>query len=58
MVQNIKNNPAIIASCVCVNPEQDKLYGKGMRVKNGTRNGVRCTVCRSTTGLKSNAGVI
>lgn len=41
-----KQNLTIIAKCNCVNEFQDKMYGRGMRVKNSTQNGYRCTVCR------------
>lgn len=32
----------------CYSPFQDKMYGKGMRVMNELKSGVkvRCTVCR------------
>ena len=36
---------AIIEQCTCENAYQDKMYGKGMRVKNQTGSGSRCTVC-------------
>jgi len=38
-----------IKSCKCKSDFQDKIYGKGMRAKNSTNSGFRCTVCRSTT---------
>ena len=46
-----------IAQCKCVSEQQDKLYGKHMRVwnpigKNNQSNGFRCTVCGAET--KSN----
>lgn len=34
-----------IRSCSCNHEFQDKTYGKGMRVKNKTLKGCRCTVC-------------
>ncbi len=42
-----KNNTSTIAKCDCKNEYQDKLYGKGMRLKNSTGSGYRCTVCRT-----------
>ena len=46
-----------IAQCKCVSEQQDKLYGKQMRVwnpigKNNQSDGFRCTVCGAET--KSN----
>lgn len=38
-----------VKSCTCKSDFQDKMYGKGMRAKNSTNSGFRCTVCRSTT---------
>lgn len=40
--------------CSCVHEQQDKLYGKGVRVANTTAKSdgvsveVRCTVCKQT----------
>ena len=50
-----------IAQCKCVSEQQDKLYGKRMRVwnpigKNNQSDGFRCTVCGAET--KSNASSI
>ena len=50
-----------IAQCKCVSEQQDKLYGKRMRVQNpiGKGNqseGFRCTVCGAE--MKSNASSI
>jgi len=38
-----------IKPCTCQNEYQDKMYGKGMRVKNSCKKGAawRCTSCRS-----------
>ena len=46
-----------IAQCKCVSEQQDKLYGKHMRVwnpigKGNQSTGFRCTVCGAET--KSN----
>ncbi len=41
-----KQNTTTVAKCTCVNLFQDKMYGVGMRVKNSTGSGFRCTVCR------------
>ncbi len=38
-----------VKPCTCKSDFQDKIYGKGMRAKNSTNSGFRCTVCRSTT---------
>ena len=40
-----KKNTTIITKCDCVNEYQDKIYGKGMRIKNSTQKGFQCTVC-------------
>ncbi len=40
-----KVTTTIIAKCSCVNEYQDKLYGKGMRAKNSSGKGNKCTVC-------------
>ena len=50
-----------IAQCKCVSEQQDKLYGKRMRVwnpmgKNNQSDGFRCTVCGAE--MKSNASSI
>ena len=50
-----------IAQCKCVSEQQDKLYGKHMRVwnpigKNNQSSGFRCTVCGAE--MKSNASSI
>lgn len=50
-----------IAQCKCVSEQQDKLYGKRMRVwnpigKGNQSEGFRCTVCG--TEMKSNASSI
>lgn len=43
----------MILRCTCVNPYQDKRYGKGLRVVNPTTKGnsnsvtYRCTVCEA-----------
>ena len=38
-----------IIKCTCKNEQQDKMYGKGNRVANQTKNSdgkvFRCTVC-------------
>jgi len=40
-----------IEPCTCENEYQDKMYGKGMRVKNTTGSGgSRCTVCGAGGG--------
>lgn len=55
-----------IRACGCDHKEQDRLYGKGMRVHNWARNspdkpkgGWRCTVCAhdriGLTGMKVRA---
>jgi hypothetical protein len=31
--------------CSCPNTFQDKMYGAGVRVHNGTKDGHRCTSC-------------
>ena len=50
-----------IAQCKCVSEQQDKLYGKHMRVwnpigKSNQSEGFRCTVCGAE--MKSNASSI
>ncbi len=50
-----------IAQCKCVSEQQDKLYGKRMRVwnpigKGNQSEGFRCTVCGAE--IKSNASSI
>ncbi|MDO8726322.1 MAG: hypothetical protein Q7J35_09680 [Candidatus Methanoperedens sp.] len=40
-----KKNLTTITKCDCVNEYQDKLYGKGLRLKNSTVKGLRCSVC-------------
>jgi len=37
----------MIGACTCVSEYQDKLYGKGKRVKNPSKKSKdgRCTVC-------------
>jgi hypothetical protein len=48
----MSNDQTKIMKCECKHEEQDKLYGKGMRVHNpapqkgASPNRVRCTVCR------------
>lgn len=37
-----------VRSCSCKNEFQDEKYGKGMRLKNKTTSGFRCTVCGTT----------
>ena len=44
-----KKTITIVAKCDCVNEYQDKIYGKGMRAKNSTGIGLRCTVCGKKT---------
>ena len=44
-----KITSAGVKSCTCKSDFQDKMYGKGMRAKNSTNSGFRCTVCRSNT---------
>ena len=45
-----------VIQCVCKHEEQDKLYGKGLRLANsckekkGAGNEWRCTVCKKETG--------
>ena len=50
-----------IAQCKCISEQQDKLYGKRMRVwnpigKSNQSEGFRCTVCGAE--MKSNASSI
>lgn len=40
-----RKNESKIDKCTCLNEYQDKLYGKGMRLKNSTTKGFKCTVC-------------
>ena len=36
-----------VLTCDCICPQQDKLYGKGKRLHNKTKNDEwRCTSCR------------
>lgn len=35
----------LVRPCGCDNAYQDKVYGKGNRVFNQTREGGRCTTC-------------
>jgi len=44
--ENSKNG-AVIRRCDCSNEQQDRMYGKQMRVANLCRDGKesRCTVC-------------
>lgn len=35
-----------VMSCSCICEQQDKLYGKGNRVFNKTKNGFKCTSCK------------
>lgn len=49
-----------IAQCKCVSEQQDKLYGKRMRVwnpigKNNQSDGFRCTVCGAETKFNTSA---
>ena len=37
-----------VLACHCRSEWQDKKYGKGKRLHNGTTKGYRCTVCEST----------
>jgi hypothetical protein len=40
-----KQNTTVVQKCTCVSDFQDKMYGVGMRIKNSTGSGYRCTVC-------------
>ncbi len=40
-----KKNSTVIQKCTCVSEFQDNMYGKGMRVKNSSGTGFKCTVC-------------
>ena len=45
------NTTTVVKKCTCKSEYQDKMYGAGMRVMNGTSPkmgaGFRCTVCRA-----------
>ena len=43
--QEAKKNSTVIQKCICTSEFQDKMYGKGMRVKNSHGTGFKCTVC-------------
>lgn len=36
---------AVVQNCSCAHTEQDRMYGRNMRVMNRCNGGVRCTVC-------------
>lgn len=49
-----------VAQCNCESEQQDKLYGKRMRVwnpigKNDQSTGFRCTVCGAKSGVGASA---
>jgi hypothetical protein len=45
---------AQLIKCTCSHDEQDRLYGKGVRVGNETRSSqYRCTVCGTLIGTKT-----
>jgi len=41
-----KQNVTKVEKCDCKSEFQDKQFGVGMRLKNSTSKGFRCTVCR------------
>ena len=47
------NYGTVVLPCSCKHPQQDKIYGKGMRLHNrcsinkASMTGARCTVCTS-----------
>lgn len=43
--QETKKNSTVVQKCTCISEFQDKTYGKGMRVKNSSGTGYKCTVC-------------
>jgi len=45
MAKEIKITSTTVKTCDCKSDFQDAMYGKGMRVKNSTNSGLRCTVC-------------
>ena len=44
--QKAHNGETSRLRCTCVSAFQDSVYGKGIRVHNGTSKGYRCTVCQ------------
>jgi hypothetical protein len=46
------NEGTVIERCNCKHAGQDALHGEGMRVKNNSSNGPRCTVCAPGAGAR------